>query len=128
MRKAILTAAGVALAGAVTAGGARASGPSGVEIGLRTGYALPLGDVGGSPSRALGDVVTGMVPIWIDAGYRMSPNMYLGANFQYGVGFINSSKLGGCSVSGVSCTSSDVMLGLDFHYHLMPGQTIDPWG
>ena len=127
MRMAMLAAAGVALAGAMAAGSARADGGA-VELGLRTGYAIPLGDAtGGNPSHPLSDVVSGMVPIWIDAGYKLNPNMYIGANFQYGITFINNDKTG-CGMSGANCSANDLMFGIDFHYHLMPDQTIDPWG
>jgi hypothetical protein len=113
----------------LTARTARAdSTPTGVELGLRTGYSLPFGDVtGGSNGGSLSSTVNGVLPIWIDAGYRFNPNMVLGANFQYGIGFVNTGKAPGCSASGVSCTSSDLMFGVNFHYHLMPQQTLDPW-
>lgn len=127
MRMAMLAAAGMALAGAMAAGPARADGGA-VELGLRSGYSIPFGDIaGGNPSHALSDGVSGMVPIWIDAGYKLNPNMYIGANFQYGIAFVNTDKFGECKMSGISCSANDVMFGVDFHYHLMPDQTIDPW-
>src|SRR5579871_6981159 len=125
MRKAILAAAGVALASVSMASPARADG-SAVSLGLRTGYALPMGDVVGGGSASLGDTINGVIPIWIDAGYKLNPNMYIGADFQYGIALINNDKTG-CGMSGASCSANDVMFGIDFHYHLMPDQTIDPW-
>lgn len=133
MRFAIV-AAGALAASAVlfTGNSARADAtPTGIEVGLRSGYALPLGDIQGAPSGgqapALGDTFSGMIPIWVDAGYRLNPNMMIGGFFQYGIGMINTSKATGCSTSGVSCSGSDMMFGVQFHYHLMPDQTIDPW-
>jgi hypothetical protein len=121
----MLAAAAVALTCATTGGTARAEG-SAVQLGLRTGYALPLGN--GAGDTSLSDVVSGMIPIWIDAGYKLNPNMVIGANFQYGIAFVNSDKIQGCSGGGVSCSANDIMFGVQFHYHLMPDQTIDPWG
>jgi hypothetical protein len=112
----------------LTARTARADAtPTGVELGLRTGYSLPFGDVAGGGNASLSDAINGVLPIWLDAGYRFNPNMYVGANFQYGIAFLNTSKPP-CNASGVSCSGSDLMFGIDFHYHLMPDQTIDPWG
>jgi hypothetical protein len=126
MRKAILAAAGVALASVSMVSPARADGGA-VSLGLRTGYALPMGDSTGGGNAALGDSISGMVPIWIDAGYKLNPNMYIGADFQYGIAFVNTGKITACSQSGVSCSANDVMFGANFHYHFMPDQTIDPW-
>jgi hypothetical protein len=133
MRPGALAIVGIGLLASATAH-AEGAPPTGLELGLRTGYALPFGDVygaaNGNPALSLSDQTTGVLPIWIDAGYRFSPNIYLGAFFQYGVAFINSSKAfnGGCSGSGTSCSGSDVLVGVDLHYHLLPDKTLDPWG
>ncbi|HEU5478343.1 MAG TPA: outer membrane beta-barrel protein, partial [Candidatus Tumulicola sp.] len=133
MRFAII-AAGVLAASAVVLSGntARADAtPTGVEVGLRAGYAIPLGDAaGGNPSTSLSNIYSGMIPIQVDAGYRFTPNMMVGAYFAYGITMLNTgngSLLQGCSQSGVSCSGSNLMFGAQFHYHLMPDQTIDPW-
>lgn len=130
MRTAILAAAGLALAGATAAGSARADGGA-VELGLRSGYSIPLGSAagaaGGGSSLAMSDLLNGVVPIWIDAGYRLNPNIYIGADFQYGIALINNDKTG-CGQPGASCSANDIMFGVDFHYHLMPDQIFDPWG
>jgi outer membrane protein W len=133
MRFAIVAAGALAASAVVFSGNtARADATAtGIEVGLRTGYALPLGNTVGAPSGAtapsLSDSVSGMVPIWVDAGYRSTPNMVVGAFFQYGIAFVNTGKEAGCSTSGVSCSANDLMFGAQFHYHLMPDQTIDPW-
>jgi outer membrane protein W len=131
MRFAIIAAGALAASAVVLSGNtARADAtPTGIEVGLRSGYAIPMGDAqGGSPSVSLSDTISGVIPIWVDAGYRLNPNMMVGAFFQYGIAIINSkAEGGGCGQSGVSCSGSDMMFGAQFHYHLMPDQTIDPW-
>jgi hypothetical protein len=133
MRFAIIAAGALAASAVVLSGNtARADEtPTGVEVGLRAGYAIPLGDAaGGNPSTSLSNVFSGMIPIQVDAGYRFTPNMMVGAFFQYGIAMLNTgngSAFAGCSQSGVSCSGSDMMFGAQFHYHLMPDQTIDPW-
>jgi hypothetical protein len=126
MGKAIFAAMAACVACVSMTANAEADGGA-VEVGLRTGYALPLGDAtGGNPGTSLGDVISGMVPIWIDAGYRLNSNLYIGADFQYGITFINNDKTG-CGASGANCSSNDLMFGVNLHYHLMPSQIIDPW-
>ena len=132
MRYAIL--AGVVAAAGVffAAGTARAdSTASGLEVGLRSGYAIPLGAAVGGGTGGSGDlskVYNGVIPIWVDAGYRLNPNMMIGAFFQYGIGLVNTSNAPECKTPGVSCSGNDLKFGAQFHYHLMPEQTIDPWG
>jgi len=134
MRFLIIAAGALAAAAVVLSGNsARADAtPTGIEVGLRTGYAIPLGNI--QESLPLGDTVNGTIPIWIDAGYRFHPNAMIGAFFQYGIGLVNSgggeSALGlkACAASDDNCSASDMMFGVQFHYHLMPDQTIDPWG
>jgi hypothetical protein len=126
----VLAGAGVLLAGSTARADATASG---IEVGLRSGYAIPLGGLTGggvNGSADLSKIYNGVIPIWVDAGYRLNPNMMIGAFFQYGVGLINTSgalSSAGCGKNGVSCSGSDLKFGAQFHYHLMPDQTIDPW-
>ena len=106
--------------------------PTGIELGLRSGYSIPLGNsqgaAGGATAPSLSDTVNGMVPIRVDAGYRFNENMFVGANFQYGIALVNTDKNQECKQSGESCTANDLMFGFDFHYHLMPEEHFDPWG
>jgi outer membrane protein W len=118
-------------------------GPTGIELGFRTGYALPFGDASGSSSvtttaggttvtttttgSSLSDGVSGQIPLWVDAGYRITPNFYVGGFVQYGFAFIPNNASTGCGQSGVSCSGHDVMFGVDAHYHIMPDAPFDPW-
>ena len=118
-------------------------GPTGIELGFRTGYALPLGSASGNSSSvtttggttvttsstdsSLSDIVSGQIPLWVDAGYRITPNFYVGGFFQYGFAFIPSNADTGCGQSGVSCSGHDVMFGVEAHYHILPDAPFDPW-
>ena len=93
----------------------------GLAFGLRTGYAIPFGST--SSNSNLSDLVKGMVPIWIDAGFRFSPYVYLGAFFQYGFGIVPSNL----NCNGGSCSESDLRLGVNVHYHFIPSGLVDPW-
>jgi hypothetical protein len=124
---------GALVAAVVTTGSAaRADAtPTGVELGLRSGYAIPLGNaVGGNGNNALSNTVSGVVPIWIDAGYRLNPSLMIGAYFQYGIGFVPGTAGSGqvtCATPGISCSANDLMFGVQAHYHFMPDATFDPW-
>lgn len=127
----------------VSAASAFADGPTGIELGLRTGYALPFGNASGGSTfttttgtttattmttgSSLSDGVSGQIPLWVDVGYRFTPNFYIGGFFQYGFAFIPNTAATGCGQSGVSCSGHDVMFGADAHYHVLPDAPFDPW-
>ena len=132
MRSAALGGIALGLAAFNTTGNAvAASTPTGLEIGLRSGYSLPFGNTTGAPSGAtapnLSDLVKGVVPIEVDLGSRFNKNMFVGVHFQYGIGILSTDNISGCNQGGVGCTVSDWTFGVDFHYHLMPDQPFDPW-
>src|SRR5262249_43439942 len=102
-----------------------ATGPS---LGLRVGYAFPTGSV--TRGDAFRDNLTGMIPIWLDAGYRLSRPFYLGAYFQWAPAFVAD---GVCSPV-LSCSAYDVRFGVNVHWHMrwmtqegMWKGPIDPW-
>lgn len=105
--------------------GSEQSELSGIELGVRVGYGLPLGSAygfPGQPNTKLSDLISGMIPFWADVGYRIDPNWYVGGFFQFGLGFVPS---GSCP--GISCSENDLRFGLNVHYHFLPAATFDPW-
>jgi outer membrane protein W len=115
---------GAALAQEPTSGGA-------IELGARLGFGLPFGSEGRTATDTtndkLSDSVSGIIPLWIDAGYRFNPNLYVGLFFQYAFALVNTDTNPECDQSGVSCSISDIRLGANLHYHFAPGQSFDPW-
>ena len=107
----------LALSPAAWAGGA-------FEASLRTGFTLPLGNVTGpdsnGKSNSLSDSVTGFIPLWLDLGWRINQNFYLGAYGQLGLGLTKN-----CPTA--SCSSADLFIGIDGQYHLLPKESMDPW-
>ena len=103
-------------------------------IGLRLGYALPMGSsvgVGsGATAQEMTDVVSGQFPIWLDLGYMVTPNVMLGVYGQYGFTSLAGQIKTECdqaSALGVSCSASDIRLGGQVQYHFSPSEKIDPW-
>jgi hypothetical protein len=99
---------------------------SGFEIGLRTGYGVPLGE-GAEDARDVSDAISAIVPLWVDLGYRASPNVFVGAYFQYGLGFVGDDIEDACDLDGVDCSVSSHRLGAQVHYHFSPRTSADPW-
>jgi hypothetical protein len=121
-----MSAAGTALAADPAPSGAADPVPSGIEAGLRTGYALGLGNMyeGGAMSDGIGSAV----PLWVDAGYRFAnPNLFVGAYFQYGIGFAAGVEAKNCSTSHASCSFNILRYGIQAQYHILPTATFDPW-
>lgn len=109
---------------------------TGIELGLRTGYSLPLGSVGNAATTApagsaqsldMSTLFSGRLPIWLDAGYRITPNIYVGAFFQYGIVFPASNATTGCGNNQVSCSGHDLQFGVGAHFHFLPDEVFDPW-
>jgi opacity protein-like surface antigen len=118
-----------AMMAASTARGAEPT-RSGIEIGARTGYAFSAGNLGAPPNgtdNSVGDYVAGQWPLWLDAGYRFDPNLYLGGFFQYGFGVVNDDRQNVCRGANVNCSASDVRLGVMGRYHFTPPWPVSPW-
>jgi hypothetical protein len=95
-----------------------------IRLGLRLGYGLPLGDVVSGAS--LSDVYSGMIPIRVDAGYMVTPEILLGVYFQYAIAFVKDSA-GGGTCEAVDCSGSSIRFGIQGQYHLGVGKKLDPW-
>ncbi len=117
----ITLAAGVAAAMALASMPAKADTESGFALGVRTGYSVPMGSA--KSGLTLASLDGGMIPFWLDVGYRFSPNLYVGGFFQYGLTFPPTHS---CPPGG-SCNGNDLKGGIDFQYHFMPHTKFDPW-
>lgn len=102
---------------------------SGFEAGLRTGYGLPLGDAADGANEEISSVIAGVVPLWVDLGYRATPNVFIGAYFQYGFGLLGDDLDDLCDtdVFDVDCSVHSHRLGAQLHYHFSPRESADPW-
>ena len=84
MRRASGTAHGVfasvALGVALALTANEASAQPKLEIGFRSGYAVPFGEVDERPERPddLDDYAIGQVPIWFDIGARIREDLFVG--------------------------------------------------
>jgi hypothetical protein len=91
-----------------------------VALGLRAGYALPLGDFAkGSP---LDSNVSGGVPIGFDAALRLK-NIELGLYASVLIGFAGKELEQDCA----DCSVFGLRVGAQANYHLLPDRFVDPW-
>lgn len=109
----------VTLAAAMSVASLASAQESGVEVGARLGYGIPFGKVHsqGNGDNKMSDFVSGQIPLQLDIGYRLDPQLFLGAYFQYGIAFPGADD---CDQNGVSCSASDVRLGIQAQYHFNP--------
>jgi hypothetical protein len=93
---------------------------TGLSLALRTGVALPVGEVFLS-SGALSSTVTGYVPVRLDVGLRYRRHFYVGIAAQL------ARVVPADCPSGGRCSGSDARVGVMIAYHLLPTRTVDPW-
>ena len=123
--------AGVTVVVCLGAGGGEARaddddwpGPTGVELGFRTGFGKGFGrDLEGDDDSGT-SALKGQIPIWIDLGYRI-PRLFVGGFFQYGFVLIGDNPT--CDKSNVSCNVYDIRFGIESQFHILPGKIFDPW-
>jgi hypothetical protein len=94
----------------------------GFDFGARLGYALPFGTIDGTDK--LSDTFSGAVPIVLEAGYRLNPNITLGALFQYGFAQVKDDMV--CT-NGISCSGHVIRLGLEGIYNFNLDTPLTPW-
>jgi outer membrane protein W len=100
-----------------------------LSVGLRLGYALRAGKAseyvvfpgGVLAAERPGEHSTRQIPIWLDAGYFVTTNAFVGIYAQYGFASDND------CLTGASCSAHDIRLGLQVQYHLMARRPVDPW-
>ncbi|WP_426755929.1 outer membrane beta-barrel protein [Myxococcus sp. Y35] len=100
--------------------GEEAKEDKGFALGLRAGYGLPLGQL--AAETDMGDLVSGAIPLQVDAGYFFNANFYLGAYFQYAPVFTADDCM-----SGTSCSGSQMRFGVNASYHFREGEKLRPW-
>jgi hypothetical protein len=107
--------------------------PSGIEIGVSSGYMIPLGSVDGTAGDSLSNFVNGAIPLRFHLGWRfLSPNIFVGGYVSYGFSSVpnGTGTIGntiGCTQSGVSCSANVVMYGIEGELHVLPDTVFDPW-
>lgn len=110
-----------------TAAFARAQDRTGFEGGLRVGYAIPFGKLTESGGDVR-DATVGQVPLMLELGYRVTPQLFVGVAGHYGFGIVADDFSSRCEVlPEIDCSATDVRIGLEAQFHPLQGQQLDPW-
>jgi hypothetical protein len=107
-----------------TAGADREAPPpaTGFQLTLRTGPMIPVGQA--AKNQAMADTYGWQVPLVVEIGGKIMPEMFIGAYGGAGLG-----RAGGksCDQVGATCTTTSLRVGLAVQLHLMPAEKLDPW-
>lgn len=109
------------------------SNGSAIQIGLRFGYGVPFGQFGQTSDElnpikgAISSFIAGQIPIGLDAGYLITPHVYVGLLFLYGFGVESSAGRELCDPPSDDCVFRDTSLGVDVQFHVKPSASFDPW-
>ncbi len=94
---------------------------SGIAVGLRASYGVPLGDF--YDGFAMDERFESVIAPQVDVGYFLNANVYLGAYGQFGVAQIAS----GACPTGVDCGGRVLRFGVGASYHFFSESAIRPW-
>lgn len=95
-----------------------------IVVGARLGYAIGMGKLTDVDGADMSEYIKGNVPMVLDLGYMVTPNIMVGLYGQYGIGLPAMDE---CDQSGIDCSASIIRLGLQGQYHVSPAKTLDPW-
>lgn len=91
-------------------------------VGARLGYAPAMGDA--AKDQKMSDGVKSQVPIQLDAAYKLTKELALGAYFSYGFAQLGTDA---CP-SGASCSANDIRAGLQGFFTFADLKTpLVPW-
>jgi|SoiMethySBSTD1v2_1073268.scaffolds.fasta_scaffold140847_3 hypothetical protein len=94
-------------------------GRPGLAMALRLGWGIPQGQL--EQGNDLADASAGMIPIWLDLGYRFTDNLLVGIFAQYAFAVVRDCRI------GPDCNASDVRFGFQVQWHFGARETIDHW-
>lgn len=100
-------------------------GHTGFQLALRPGFAIPLGD--GVQGAAMSDSVSPQVPLFIDIGGKVIPEVFIGGYFGFGVGTAAGGAKDLCEANGGGCLVARLNFGIQVQAHMMPRSQVDPW-
>jgi hypothetical protein len=97
----------------------------GFQMDVRTGVSVPLGkaEQGGKMS----DLVGNQVPVIVDIGGKVIPELFLGGYFGLGFGGPAGQTKDFCDANDFSCLAVSVQLGIEAQYQIIPAGRVDPW-
>ena len=114
--------------GLATSGAPRAR--TGFQLGLRTGFALPMGKIAeaeGGSSEKLSDFTSGQVPLFVDIGAKVIPNLFIGGYVGFAFGGAGGDTADICDQQDLDCLSVGFRIGVEAIFSIIPDGAINPW-
>jgi hypothetical protein len=108
----------------------REQGPAiriGFQMALRTGYALPAGNATGEESGEMSELSAGQVPLIVELGGKVVPNLFLGGYLSLAAGPAGGQADDFCDDGDYDCYVSGLRAGLEGHFQLAPHGNLNPW-
>jgi hypothetical protein len=100
-------------------------GHTGFQLALRPGLAIPFGE--GGKDVAMSDVLSPQIPLLIDIGGKIIPELFLGAYFGFAAGLPAGTTKDACDANGGGCAAVRLNFGIEVVGHMMPRSQVDPW-
>lgn len=97
----------------------------GFQLALRTGIALPVGSV--SPTTKMSDALGVQVPLIVDLGAKVIPNLWVGGFLGIAVGGVVGRTEQVCTQVGVNCTGVGFRGGIMGQWSFRPKELVNPW-
>jgi outer membrane protein W len=98
---------------------------TGFQLSLRAGDMIPMGAATGAQGDDLSATFGNQIGFGFGAGYKVTPNVYLGV---YGaVGFGGGGSAISTQCEGISCDGNSLRVGLEVQYDFIPDGLINPW-
>ena len=98
---------------------------TGFQMDIRTGYSLPMGNF--REGYKLSDVSSGQVPIMVDIGAKVIPQLFVGGYFGLSFGGAGGISKDSCNASNADCLTVGVNFGVEAQYHILPAALANPW-
>jgi hypothetical protein len=101
------------------------SGAPGVDLSVRTGFALPFGKTDADATQSISDEINGGIPLALEAAARINPMFSAGLMFQWVPLLVKNTTQNNCG-NGVDCSGSVYHLGAEALLHF-PQPGLVPW-
>ena len=99
----------------------------GFQMALRGGYAHPLGRASGASDGKMSDVTTGQIPVIVELGGKVVPNLFLGGYLGIAGGLAAGNLDDLCDEADYDCYALGIRAGLEGHFQLVPHGRTNPW-
>jgi hypothetical protein len=97
-----------------------------LSLGARLGYGLPFGDA--EENGELKDGIKGQIPLQLEAGFKILPQLTLGGYVSGAYGLIGDQFKDECDTSGIDCSARVWRVGAQALYSLAGADTsFAPW-